>query len=331
MKILDTTLRDGSYVNNFQIDAKTTEVVVKSLDEIGFDYIEVGHGLGMNATTFDSMKGKCSDIEWINAAKKNICKSKWGMFFIPGIGRFEDIALAADVGMDFIRIGANIDEYSRAIPYIKEAKRRGLFVCANFMKTYGFNYKQAALVAKMAESEGCDLNCIVDSAGCMLPEDVKGYVSEFKSTSNAQVGFHAHNNLGMAISNCLMAIDLNVDVIDTSVRGMGRSAGNAVAEILLLVLDRLSIPHQYDIYKILDLAESIIDPIMKGYQQVDSMSVLSGYAKFHSSFTPQLIEVAKSNNVDPRKLLVELCKENCLHVNKELLMSAVQRIRDNEK
>lgn len=325
-KILDTTLRDGSYVNNFQIDSQTTETVVKALDEIGFEYIEVGHGLGMNATTIGSMRGICSDIEWIESTKKAITNGKWGMFFIPGIARMEDIAIAADYGMDFIRIGANIDEYNKAIPFIKEAKKKGLLVFSNYMKTYGFSYKNAASVAKMAESEGCDINCIVDSAGCMLPEDVKGYVSEFKNATNVQVGFHAHNNLGMAISNCLMAVQLDVDVIDTSIRGMGRSAGNTVTEIFLLVLERMGKQHPYDIYKILDLAESAIDPIMKGYQQVDSISVLSGYAKFHSSFTPILLDVAKDFAVDSRKLLVELCKENCLHASREILENVAKRL-----
>lgn len=318
-KILDTTLRDGSYVNNFQIDAESTYQIVKGLDEVGIDYIEVGHGLGMNATTYDNMKGICSDIEWMEASARGVTKSKWGMFFIPGIGRMEDIDLAASYNMDFIRIGANIDEFERAAPFIQRAKEKGLYVCANFMKTYALPYEDVAKVAADAASYGSDLVCIVDSAGCMLVEDVEGYVKAIRNVTDKEIGFHGHNNLGLAISNSLKAAELGVEVIDTSLRGMGRSAGNTVTEIFILVMKRMGIDLNFDIYKLLNIAEKYVDPILDGYKQTDSFSILSGYSKFHSSFTPIIEKYAGKHNVDARKLIVELCAVTCLHAPDELV------------
>ena len=238
-KILDTTLRDGSYVNNFNIDQNQTFNICKNLDDIGFDFIEVGHGLGLNATTFENMKGCCSDKQWMLSASKAVKNNKWGMFFIPGIGRKEDIISAVDMGMDFIRIGANVDSFEVALPYIELAKKHNLIVHSNYMKTYAINPKDLAKIGKISENSGNDVNCIVDSAGCMLPEDVKDYVGELKSNTSIAVGFHGHNNLGLAISNSLEAINSGADIIDTSVRGLGRSAGNTVSEIFLSVLERL--------------------------------------------------------------------------------------------
>ena len=319
IKILDTTLRDGSYVNNFKINAHTTFEVVKGLDNACIDYIEVGHGLGMNATTFENMKGICSDVEWIEATLKGIKNSKCGMLFITGIGRMEDIDLAASYNMDFIRIGANADEFDKAAPFIERAKKKGMFVCANFMKTYALPYNQIGCWAARAVDYGSDLVCIVDSAGAMLPDEVEGYMKAIQNVTDKQIGFHGHNNLGLAISNSVRAAELGAEVIDTSLRGLGRSAGNTVTEIFILVLERMGINLGYDIYNFLDLSEKFIDPILNGYKQVDSLSILSGYSKFHSSFMPVIDLYSKKYDIDPRKLLVELCKETCMNAPNDLV------------
>ena len=78
--ILDCTLRDGSYVNNFQFTQKDTESISGDLDKAGFPYIEVGHGIGLGATEKGPHKAACSDIQYMRAARKSVKKNKWGMF-----------------------------------------------------------------------------------------------------------------------------------------------------------------------------------------------------------------------------------------------------------
>jgi 4-hydroxy-2-oxovalerate aldolase len=251
------------------------------------------------------------------------------MFFIPGIGRMEDIDLAASYNMDFIRIGANADEYDRAAPFIERAKEKGMFVCANFMKTYALPYNEIGEWAAKAVDYGSDLVCIVDSAGAMLPVEVEGYVKAIKDVTDKQIGFHGHNNLGLAISNSIKATELGVDVIDTSLRGLGRSAGNTVTEIFILVLERMGVSLGYEIYDFLDISEKFIDPILKDYKQVDSISILSGYSKFHSSFMPIIDLCSKQYDIDPRKLIVELCKESCMNAPKDLVEKVAIRLKNN--
>jgi len=318
-KILDTTLRDGSYVVDFKITAQQTSQIAAALDDAAMDYIEIGHGLGLNAGTFDYMKGACSDEAYLEAASTSIKKAIWGTFFIPGIGRKEDIDIAARYNMPMIRIGANINEYSKAEPYIRYAKEKGMFVCANFMKTYALSYDEVGKIAGQAANYGADLLCIVDSAGAMLPEDITGYVKAIRNNSDKQLGFHGHNNLGIAVINAIKAVEEKVDVIDTSLRGMGRSAGNTVTEIFILVLKRMGINLGYDIFKLLNISEKYIDPMMNGHRQVDSFSILSGYAKFHSSFQSKIEEYAKKYSIDPRELLIKLCEKDCIHAPDKLL------------
>ncbi|MEO6669098.1 MAG: hypothetical protein ABIN36_06460 [Ferruginibacter sp.] len=318
-KILDTTLRDGSYVVDFKITQQQTYDICKSLDDLSFDYIEIGHGLGLHAGSFDHMRAGATDEQYLEAASSAITKAIWGSFFIPGIGRKADIEMASRYKMPMIRIGANVNEFDRAEPFIRQAKSHGMMVCANFMKTYALSYDEVGRIAKQAADYGSDLVCIVDSAGAMLPNDVKGYVNSIRQYTDAKIGFHGHNNLGMAIWNSVTAYELGVDVIDTSLRGMGRSAGNTVTEIFLLTLKRLGYDLGYDIFRILDVAEKFIDPLMKDYKQVDSSSILCGYAKFHSSLQPKIEAYAAKYNIDYRKLIVELCEHTVLGAPDELL------------
>lgn len=326
LKILDTTLRDGSYVIDFNFTQQQTYKIASCLDNVGIHYIEIGHGLGLNATKHKDMKGACSDEAWLEAGSAAVKKNKWGMFFIPGIGTLDDIDLAAKYNMDFIRIGANVNEYERAEPYIRRAKEKGMFVCANFMKTYAKSYESVGKIAAKASLFGADLNCIVDSAGAMMPEDLEGYVQAIRNHTDSLIGFHGHNNLGMANSLSLEAARLGVDVIDTSVRGMGRSAGNTVTEIFILSLLRKGIDLGFDIYAILDIAEELIDPLIKGYKQTDSYSILCGYSKFHSSFMPRVKKIADEYQVDMRKLIVAICTVDCIDAPEDLIRRKAQEL-----
>ncbi len=328
-KILDTTLRDGSYVVDFKINAQQTFDIAKALDNAGFSYIETGHGLGLNATTKQNMIGASSDEAWLEATAAAVTNNKWGMFFIPGIGTESEIELASKYKMDFIRIGANVNEYERAEKYIKLAKEKGMFVYANFMKSYAVSFEEFGVVAANAVKMGADLVCIVDSAGAMLPEDVEGYVKAVKQNTDAPIGFHGHNNLGLANINSIVALELGVDVIDTSLRGFGRSAGNTVTEIFLLTLLRKNIDLGYDILKVCDIAEKYIDPLLQSYKQTDSISILSGYSKFHSSFQPVIDKFASKHNVDKRKLMLELCKIDVLHAPDDLVEKIALSIKNS--
>jgi 4-hydroxy 2-oxovalerate aldolase len=326
MKILDTTLRDGSYVIDFQFTAAQTYEIAKKLDEVGFPFIEIGHGLGLGATSRSDLKGGATDEEWLDCASAAVTRGKWGAFFIPGIGDYKDIDLACRYGMDFIRIGANVDSYERAGPYVRYAKEKGLFVCANFMKTYALPYEAVGRTAAMASSYGADLNCIVDSAGAMLPHDVEGYVAAIRNETDKLIGFHGHNNLGLANINSIRAFELGVDVIDASLRGMARSAGNTVTEMLLLAINRMGFDLGYDIFQVMDISERYVDSLTAGYRQVDSESILSGYAKFHSSFAPVVHKVAGKYGIDSRKLIVELCKIDCVNAREELVEQVAKSI-----
>ena len=122
VKVLDVTLRDGSYVIDFQFTEQDTAIICSLLESAGIDWIEIGHGVGLNGSNKGYGTAACSDEEYIQAASENLKHAQWGTFFIPGIGTFDDIKMAASYKMPFIRVGTNITDFKKAIPYIELAK-----------------------------------------------------------------------------------------------------------------------------------------------------------------------------------------------------------------
>ena len=212
--ILEATLRDGSYDVNFSFTSQDTSILCKNLESAGIEYIEVGHGVGMHASTKGYGKAAETDEEYMCAARRSVKKAKWGMFCIPGIAELEDIDIAHKYDMGFIRIGTNVTEVPKSENYVKRAKRHGMFVTANYMKSYALPPREFSRQVKLSLEYGVDVIYIVDSAGGMFSEDVEKYYKAIrKVSSNIPVGFHGHDNLGLAVSNSLVAVELGIDII----------------------------------------------------------------------------------------------------------------------
>ena len=134
MKILDTTVRDGSYAVDFKFSCADVAAIISKLEKLGFEYIEIGHGLGLNASSAKYGYSLHSDMEYMQTAQRVLKKSKFGFFCIPDIARLENISVAADNGVSFIRVGINANMVEKTEPYLKEAKKHGLFTTVNLMK-----------------------------------------------------------------------------------------------------------------------------------------------------------------------------------------------------
>lgn len=328
VKLLDTTIRDGSYVIDFQFDKRDVALIVKGLDESNVPFIEIGHGLGLNAGSRQNMISFYSDEDYFKVVAPIVKKSKWGAFFIPGIGRVQDIELSSDYGMDFIRIGTNVTEVSQAREHIEYAKNKGMFVAANFMKTYAVSDEYVAERALEAQEYGADIVYIVDSAGGMFPEDVERYFESIRKVTDIPIGYHGHNNLGLGTANTLKAVELGCEMIDTSIRGMGRSAGNAVTEICAFALKRQGVDLGIDITSVLDIAENVIDPLTSNYRQIDSIGVVSGFAQFHSSYLKKVLRFSREYGVDARELIIKVSDIDRIDPTDDLVSNEARKLKE---
>ncbi|MGH6955026.1 MAG: 4-hydroxy-2-oxovalerate aldolase, partial [Alphaproteobacteria bacterium] len=169
VEIIDCTLRDGSYVADFQFTARDTESICRGLARAGIRMIEVGHGLGLGASRAGHGKARESDEAYLEAARAGAGGAKVGAFFIPGIGSAEDIAAARRRGLDFIRIGADVTRIESAREHVARARTLGLEVSLNMMKSYAVDLAGMVSVAAAIRGYGASIVTVVDSAGCMLP------------------------------------------------------------------------------------------------------------------------------------------------------------------
>lgn len=330
LEILECTLRDGSYPISYQFTVEDTAVIAAGLEQAGFRKIEVGHGLGLGVSTPEIGVAAATDEEYLEAASSVLREASFGMFFIPGIADESHLDLAAKYNMNFVRVGTNITETQNAERYIKYARDLGLEVSSNLMKTYVLPPEEALQRAIDVDRWGADVVVIVDSAGGMLPPEVAEYVRLFKENVGAAIGFHGHNNFQLAIANALAAIEAGATVIDTSLRGMGRSAGNAQTEVLVTVLGKMGIDLGIDIRKTMDLSECLIAPLVQEHG-VDDIAVTAGYALFHSSYLKIIYRVAQKMNLDPRDLIVRVSEIEKVRVTEELATKVAEEIRREQE
>ena len=333
IEILDCTLRDGSYVIDNHFSKSDTSIISSILFNSGINYLEVGHGLGLGASSKKYGKSLCSDEDYIyNASISKTSKSnKVGVFCFPHITNKNQIKKAKESGLDFIRIGIDLDNIENSRGIIQYSKELGLEVFANLIKTYAYSPLQISKKAKKLEKFGADIICLVDSAGAMLPDEIKEYFQITKKILNKKtlLNFHGHNNLGFANSNCIQAIEGGANIVDSSIMGMGRSAGNAVTEMIIPALQRKGlISKNIDLILILNLAKSIVSKL-NPKTFYDPESILHGKSYFHSGFKKKLIDFTKKNNISYYNILNNFSFKKVLNFNEDLLKKTV--LKDKKK
>ena len=319
VEILECTLRDGSYAVDFKFTENDTAILAGVLNRLGFRWIEVGHGIGLGAAQAGKGTMPTTDERLVEAAKRAAPNAQIGCFFIPGIGTADQMRSARAAGLDFIRIGYNAPEIEGAYPYLTLARELGLKPCLNFMKTYGISAETFGEKAREGAAAGADVIYCVDSAGSMFPEDVHKYMSAARERSEVSLGFHGHSNLQFAVANSVEAVRCGASFIDSTLYGLGRSAGNVPTEIAVAVFQNLGIETGIDLFDVMDAAEEFMGPLMSQMQLYDMMSVAMGCSQFHSSFLPKVAAAAHKHGVELRRLVVAMGKLDPVNLDEDSL------------
>lgn len=300
IKIMDVTLRDGSYANNFQFSCSEQKVITSALEKIGCEYIEIGHGMGLGASSPQNGIALHTDEEYLQTAQKSLKSAKYGMFCIPSIASLEDVDMAADYGVSFLRIGTNVNEVEKSELYVRRAKERGIYVMTNYMKSYAVSPKQFVEQVKRSISYGADTVYVVDSAGSMMPDQIERLHDEIRKVSDISLGFHGHDNLGLAMWNSLKAAELGFEFIDCSLQGMGRSSGNVSTELFAINAQKFGYDINMDIHRLLEISKKYVYPLVRKINPIDTMC---GYTGFHTSYLGAIHRVAGKFGVNPLRLM----------------------------
>lgn len=324
--ITEVALRDGSHAIRHQYTVEQVSNIVAALDEANVPYIEVAHGDGLGGSSIQYGFSLTDELKLIEAAVSAAKQAKISVLLLPGIGTMPDLKEAANLGAKMARIATHVTEADVAQQHIALSKELGLETVGFLMMSHMAPIKKLVEQAKLMESYGADTVYVVDSAGAMLPHEVREKIRAMKDNLAVNVGFHAHNNLSLAMANTLVAIEEGATRIDGSIRCLGAGAGNTQTEVLVAVLDKLKIKTGIDVYKTMDVAEELVAPILEKPQEITKDSLVLGYAGVYSSFLLHAQRAAEKFGVDSRTILVELGKRKVVGGQEDMIVDVAAEL-----
>lgn len=299
LELLDCTLRDGAYAVDFQFDQEFVWTLLTRLNETPVSKIEVGHGLGLEAERAGIKACNIHHFDWCEMAGAALTKKPWGMFAQPEFTRIETIEEMCRRGLSFVRVGMEPDRVQANLEYIQRVVDACGQVYLNLMKSSATPINEL-LAGLEGVSDGIAGVYVVDSYGAMLPETVQEYVRAVAERYPV-VGFHGHDNLGMANINTIAAFEAGASILDGTLNGIGRGSGNAALESLAGVI-KIMDHDRFDYQELANLAEFCrvnMDVILEDRK----MQVLGGVIGIHSGYFPLVEELAEKVHTDPANLM----------------------------
>jgi len=326
IQITEVALRDGSHAVRHQYTVEQVVSVTKALADAGVPYIEVTHGDGLAGSSLQYGLSKVSDIKLIEAAVNVAGDSKISVLLLPGIGTIEDLKEAAAVGAKMVRVATHVTEADVSPQHIAMGKELGMEAVGFLMMSHMAPVEKLIEQAKLMESYGADIVYMTDSAGYFLPEQVTERISALRQELKCEIGFHGHNNLSMAMANSIAAIKAGATRIDGSVRCFGAGAGNTQTEALVAVCDRMGIKTGIDLYKIQDVAEDIVAPLLPVTPTITREALTLGYAGVYSTFAYHAKRAAAQFGVDARDVLVELGRRQVVGGQEDMIIDVAAEL-----
>jgi 4-hydroxy-2-oxovalerate/4-hydroxy-2-oxohexanoate aldolase len=304
----EMSLRDGMHPKRHQITLDQMIQVATALDEAGMPLIEVTHGDGLGGASINYGFPAASDEEYLRAVVPKLKNSGVSALLLPGIGTVDHLRMAVDCGVRTIRVATHCTEADVSEQHIGLARKLGVDTVGFLMMAHMIPPEQLLAQARLMESYGANTVYCTDSAGYMLPADVTQRIGLLRAElrPETEVGFHGHHNLGMGIANSLAAIDAGALRIDASCAGLGAGAGNTPMEVFVAVCNRMDIEHGVDLYRVMDIAEDLIVPMMDEPVRIDRDALVLGYAGVYSSFLLFAKRAGERYGLSSRDILVEL-------------------------
>ncbi|MFC1646296.1 aldolase catalytic domain-containing protein [Candidatus Omnitrophota bacterium] len=293
VKILDCTVRDGGHLNNWQFDKKLVREIYRSVSKAGIDYFEIGYR--SSTRDFDSIKygpWKFSELKTIEEVCSNIQGSKISLMVDFGKIELRDIEPKSKSLVSLIRLAARKSDVDDALLMLSKIKEKGYEVSLQAMGFSSYSDSERQKFAKKIKKYKPDYLYVADSYGSIFPDQIREIFEPLLELKPImKIGFHAHNSLQMAFANSIEAIKCGVDIVDGSIFGMGRGAGNLPTEIIIAYLQE-KMPDKFNVIPVLNCIEKNFISMKKdidwGYQLT---YLLSGLFKCHPSYAKKIISL----------------------------------------
>ncbi|WP_454697114.1 4-hydroxy-2-oxovalerate aldolase [Achromobacter aegrifaciens] len=317
----DMTLRDGMHPKRHQITLEQMVSIARGLDDAGVPLLEVTHGDGLGGASVNYGFPLHSDEEYLSAVVPVMKQAKVSALLLPGIGTVEDLRRAHALGVHTLRVATHCTEADTAEQHIAEARKLGMDTVGFLMMSHMNSPEGLVRQAKLMEGYGANCIYITDSAGHLLPHTVKSRLEAVRGAlrPETELGFHGHHNLAMGVANSIAAIEAGAVRIDAAAAGLGAGAGNTPLEVLVSVLDLMGAETGVDVFKIQDVAEDLVVPIMDFPIRIDRDALTLGYAGVYGSFLLFAKRAEQKYGVPAREILVEMGRRGMIGGQEDMI------------
>ena len=330
--VTDATLRDGSHACSHQISAEQIRRYATAAEAAGVDYLEVGHGNGLGASSLQVGLSLVPEGEMLATARACLKQTGLSVHVMPGFATAKrEIANAIESGVDLFRVGSHCTEADLTHRHISYVRNAGKEAWGVLMMTHMASKEVLLEESRKMESYGAQGIMLMDSAGAAVPDDVKQKVGLLAEKLQVPVGFHAHNNLGLSVPNSLAALEVGARILDGTGRGFGAGAGNAPLELIVAAMQRLGYSCRADLYKVLDVGELAEELFSENLPVSNSITIVSGLAGVFSGFAKPVQRAAKQLGVDPRDVFVELGKRKVVGGQEDLILEVASELAARNK
>ncbi|MBF0244570.1 MAG: aldolase catalytic domain-containing protein [Planctomycetes bacterium] len=239
IKVIDCTIRDGGLMNKWQFSDDFVRAVFSACVESGVDYMEIGYLSSESAYSRDE-NGPwkfCEDKDLRRIVGDN--KTDLKLSVMADIGRIEydDIPMASESLIDMVRVACYVNQVDKAVALAEHCMDKGFEVCINLMAVSKVIERDLEEALRDLSRSRVPVIYLVDSFGALYCEQIESLVKKYMEFMPGKtIGFHGHNNQQLGFSNTVEAIIQGCNMLDGSLLGMGRGAGNCPLELLVAFL-----------------------------------------------------------------------------------------------
>ncbi len=324
-KILDCTIRDGGYLNNWDFSRELVKDTYRSVSKTGVDYIEIG--FRSTKKYFDPVKvglWRFTPEELVKEIVSNVADTPVSLMVDYGKADIDDIPPADESAVRLYRIATHKTKILEAIDFANQVTAKGYETAIQMMGIVGFTDSDFKRVLTPLKDSQLTFVYFADSYGSLLPQDIQKFIDILRVVEKP-LGFHPHNNMQLAFSNSLAAIAGEIEIVDGTVFGMGRGAGNLPLETMIAYLQKTVDENRYNVLPVLDL-------IQRWYLDLNAQHpwgynlpyMISGVYEVHPNYAKALTDSGEFSIEEIQSVLQLIQRMNPVGFDKNIVPQIVQ-------
>lgn len=328
IRLNDTTLRDGSHSVRHQYTEDQVRQVVRALDDAQIEMIEVTHGDGLGGSSFNYGFSKVSDLDLIEAAVDEAKNAKIAALLLPGLGTIHHLKEAHARGASMVRVATHCTEADVSVQHFQAARDLGMETGGFLMLSHRISPAELAKQARNMVDAGCQCVFVVDSAGALIMDEAGDRVAALVDEigSDAQIGFHGHQNMSFGVANSVLAVRAGATQIDGSLAGLGAGAGNTPTEVAAVAFDRLGIDTGVNTERILDAAD-LLKSMVDRLPSMDRGSIVQGQMGVYNSFLLHAERASKRYGVPVQDILAEVGRRGYVGGQEDMIIEVAVHLQ----